>query len=204
MAPIMATPDDAMRAGEMLKDGRTSTVAQVAFGGRSLVIKRYNLKGLRHVLARFWRPSRAWHSWREAHRLAFFGIATPRPLALVEERVGPFRRRAYLITDHCPGTNLLKMLSADDVPQADVARAIQGVFKSLHDLRISHGDLKATNLLWHAGQVFLIDLDAMRQHASSRSHAKAWARDRARFLRNWPSTSCLHQWLDRNLPPSGV
>jgi hypothetical protein len=87
------------------------------------------------------------------------------------------------------GSNLLELLSGDVVPQGDVAQAIVDLFKSLHDVRISHGDLKATNLLWHAGRLLLIDLDAVQQHASSQRHAKAWQRDRARLLRNWPSTS---------------
>jgi tRNA A-37 threonylcarbamoyl transferase component Bud32 len=202
LAPIMVSPDTAMRAGEMLKDGRTSTVARVASGDRALVIKRYNLKNLRHTLTRFWRPSRAWHSWREAHRLAFYGIATPDPLALVEERVGPLRGRAFLITEHCPGINLLKLLSAEAMPSAEVAQAIVSLFQRLHDLRISHGDLKATNLLWRDGRVFLIDLDAMVQHQSPRRYAKAWRRDRARLLRNWASASVLYRWLDATLPPA--
>jgi hypothetical protein len=54
--------------------------------GRTLVIKRYNIKGFAHWLKRFWRPSRAWHSWREGNRLAFLGIATPKPLAVLEKR----------------------------------------------------------------------------------------------------------------------
>ena len=30
--------------------------------------------------------------------------------------------------------------------------------------------------------------------------ARAYARDRARFLRNWPADSALHQLLDQRLP----
>jgi hypothetical protein len=93
--------------------------------GRALLIKRYNLKNLRHALGRLWRPSRAWHSWREAHRLLFFDIPTPRPLALIEERCGPLRRRAWLICEYCPGPNLLRHLSADSAPPADEGKAIR-------------------------------------------------------------------------------
>lgn len=200
LAPIMAAPDAAMKGGVLLKDGRTSTVAQVAIGEPALVIKRYNLKNLPHALSRLWRPSRAWHSWREGHRLGFYGIATPEPLALIEERVGPLRRRAFLITEHCPGVNLDQLLPPDAPPADDVAHAIIALFKGLHDLQISHGDLKATNLLWHEGKIFLIDLDAMAQHRSPRRYAKAWRRDRARLLRNWPQSSVLSRWLDANLP----
>ena len=202
LAPLLASPDAAIAGGTLLKDGRTCTVAQVEQAGRTLVVKRYNLKNLKHFLERCWRPTRAWHSWREGHRLRFFGVATPEPLALVEERIGPLRRRAFLICVYCPGRNLLELLSPDREPDDDVARAIVSLFSSLHALRISHGDLKATNLLFHDGKVFVIDLDAVQQHSSPHTYARAWARDRERLLRNWPASCALHRWLDDHLPPA--
>lgn len=80
--------------------------------------------------------------------------------------------------------------------------AIASLFATLHRLRISHGDLKATNLLWHAGKVWLIDLDACIQHHSEAAYRKAWRRDRARLLRNWPEASVLGCWLQANMPPA--
>lgn len=198
LAPLLADPDAAIAAGRLLKDGGTCTVAAVG----DCVVKRYNLKSAGHAASRLWRPSRAWHSWREAHRLRFFGIATPAPLALVEERFGPLRRRAWLIVAHCSGPNLLDHLDADREPPPAEAAAIVDLFGKLHRLRISHGDLKASNLLWDGERVVLIDLDAMRQHRSAAAHARAWQRDRARLLRNWPAGSALRDWFDRNLPPA--
>jgi hypothetical protein len=40
----------------------------------------------------------------------------------------------------------------------------------------------------------------MQQHRSARSFARAYARDRARFLRNWPADSALHQLLNQRIP----
>lgn len=200
LAPLLAAPDAQISHGALLKDGATCTVARTESAVGPLVIKRYNLKNLRHALARSWRPSRAWHSWREGHRLRFLGIPTPAPLALVEERIGPLRRRAWLIAEFCPGPNLLTHLSADCEPPPAEAKAISKLFQSMHALRISHGDLKATNLLWHDGQVFVIDLDATVQHRSPTAYARAWRRDRERLLRNWPVSSVLHRWLNDTLP----
>jgi len=202
LAPLLESLDAAMLGGTLLKDGRTCTVAKVEFAGRTLVIKRYNLKGIGHLLQRFWRPTRAWHSWRAGHLLRFFGLATPAPLALIEERVGPLRRRGFLINEFCPGANLLQLLSPDQEPDFEVGRALIVLFKTLHALRISHGDLKATNLLWHDGRVFVIDLDALVRHRAGPAHARAWRRDRERLLRNWPASSALYRWLDANLPPA--
>lgn len=197
---VLADPDAAMAAGRLLKDGGTCTVAAIEVAGRTLVVKRYNLKNWRHALSRAWRPSRAWHSWQAAHRLDFYGIATPRPLALIEERLGPLRGRAFLITEHCPGDNLLSCLDPVDEPAPIQQRALSRLFVTLHALRITHGDLKATNLLWHDGQVVLIDLDALLEHRGESGFHRAWQRDRARLLRNWPDGSTLVHWLQGIVP----
>jgi len=93
-------------------------------------------------------------------------------------------------------------LSPDREPDVEMASAILSLFETLYQQRISHGDLKATNLLWHEGQLVVIDLDAMTQHTSSKTFARAWRRERARLLRNWPTTSIMHRWLDENLIPA--
>ncbi len=87
-----------------------------------------------------------------------------------------------------------------DIPDEKTASAMLHTFSQLADARISHGDFKATNQLWHDDQVWLIDLDAMQAHADQTSWHKAWIRDRSRFIRNWPAGSQLAQWLDKTLP----
>jgi len=200
LSALLEDPDRFIAQGELLKDGNTCTVARVDIGGRALVVKRYNLKSFRHALSRFWRPSRAWHSWVAGHRLAFYGIRTPAPLAMLEERVGPLRRRAFLVTEFCPGESLLQRLSQDREPDEAEAKAIEDFFGALLRLKISHGDMKASNLLWQADRLSVIDLDAMVQHDSHKAFIHDWRRDRERFLRNWPKHSVLYQWLDANLP----
>ncbi len=197
---VLADPDFALENGRRLKSGGTCTVADVSSGAQRMVIKRYNLKHWRHALSRMWRPSRAWHAWREGHRLAFYDIATPRPLAMIEERWGALRRRAFLVTEFCAGRSLLDLLDAQQVPDAQMAEGIVTVFRALCDLRITHGDLKASNLLWADGRVVLIDLDATQQHTTEQGFQRAWRRDRARLLRNWPADAPLVRWLDAALP----
>lgn len=200
LSALLEDPDQFIARGQLLKDGNTCTVARVEIGGRVLVVKRYNLKSFRHALSRFWRPSRAWHSWVAGHRLAFYGICTPEPLAMLEERVGPLRRRAFLVTKFCPGESLMQHLSPDREPDEAEAKAIEDFFGALFRLKISHGDMKASNLLWCAGRLSVIDLDAMVQHDSHNAFVRDWRRDRERFLRNWPKHSALYRWLAANLP----
>lgn len=204
LATIIADPDRWLSAGTALKKGRTATLAVVEHGCRKLVIKRYNIKGPGHALSRCWRPSRAWHSWIEGHRLEFFGIPTPRPLALIERRIGPLRREAWLITEHCAGENLAIHLApfVNASLSGVQLEAIRDLFHQLATVRISHGDLKATNLLWNGGRLGLVDLDATHQHTSAENFRRAWRKERMRFLRNWPPTSALYATLDALLPAS--
>ncbi|AYF89737.1 lipopolysaccharide kinase InaA family protein [Pseudomonas sp. JS3066] len=204
---LLQAPDAALEQGRSLKQGATATVAEVQIDGRKLLVKRYNIKGLLHWLTRFWRPSRAWHSWREGNRLEFLGIATPRPLAVLERRFLWLRGRAYLITEYLSGQDIIARFrpyldnpdGAGAPPEAEL-QALDRLFATLIRERISHGDFKGYNLFWQDGRWTLIDLDAVYQHRSERSFARAYARDRARFLRNWPAESALHQLLDQRLP----
>lgn len=206
LAPLLDEPDSAIAAGQPLKQGGSSTVARVDKDGRPLVIKRYNIKSLWHWLSRFWRPSRAWHSWCEGNRLAFLGIATPRPLAVFERRTLWLRREAYLITEHIAGMDIIARFASGapgELPPEAELQALDELFAALVRERISHGDLKGTNILWKDGRWLLIDLDAMRQHSGAAGFAPAYAKDRARFLRNWPTDSVLHRVLDERLPRGG-
>jgi tRNA A-37 threonylcarbamoyl transferase component Bud32 len=201
--PVLEQADDLLEQGKLYKTGGAATVGKVVVAGRALVIKRYNIKGFAHWLKRFWRPSRAWHSWVEGNRLAFLGIATPAPLGVLEKRFLWLRSTAYLVTEHCPGVDAIQHLEtwrdSGAVPEAEML-ALEQLFTDLIRQRISHGDMKGYNLFWHAGRWALIDLDAVCQHSSTASFAPAYNKDRARFLRNWPANSALHSLLDERLP----
>lgn len=203
MVPVLARADALLDQGLLYKTGGAATVGKVEVDGRALVIKRYNIKNVGHWLKRFWRPSRAWHSWVEGNRLTFLGIATPLPLAVQEHRFLWLRRHAYLITEYCTGADAIRHLEPyrdnGQVPEAEMVALLQ-LFTDLIRQRISHGDMKGYNLFWQDGRWSLIDLDAVCQHASAGSFAPAFERDRARFLRNWPASSALYRVLDERLP----
>ncbi|GGD00830.1 lipopolysaccharide kinase InaA family protein [Halopseudomonas salina] len=199
---LLNDPDQPFAAAPTMKDGGSSSVTLAETQDGPVVIKRYNIKGLRHWLTRFWRPSRAWHSWLAGHRLQFLGIATPAPLAMIESRFGPLRRRAWLITEYCSGTDLLTHFGSagERVPESDEATAILIVFKQLIESRVTHGDFKATNLLWDGKVLWLIDLDALSAHSSQQDWQRAWTKDRSRLIRNWPEDSPLRRWLEAHVP----
>lgn len=203
MQSVLADADALIDAGHLYKTGGAASVARVEVQGRGLVIKRYNIKNTAHWFKRFWRPSRAWHSWIEGHRLAFLGFATPKPLAVLETRWLGLRGKAYLVTELLDGPDLMTAFAPyvenGEVPDEQLD-ALQRLLAQLIHERISHGDLKAYNLFWKDGDWALIDLDAMSQHVTQISFAPAFAKDRARLLRNWPVESALYKRLDEALP----
>jgi tRNA A-37 threonylcarbamoyl transferase component Bud32 len=205
MRPILDHADALLDQGHLYKTGGAASVARVEVAGRPLVIKRYNIKGAVHWIKRFWRPSRAWHSWREGNRLAFLGIATPKPLALLEQRFFWLRHKAYLITEYLPGPDLIERfkpyVQSGQVPENEL-KALDDLFAQLLRERISHGDLKGHNVIWHQDRWALIDLDAMCQHSSPSAFGEAFTRDRVRFMRNWPADCALHRVLNERIPRS--
>ncbi|WP_421548886.1 lipopolysaccharide kinase InaA family protein [Pseudomonas sp. QD4] len=207
MLPVLEQADQLLDQGHLYKTGGAASVGRVDVAGRSLVVKRYNIKGLAHWFKRFWRPSRAWHSWREGNRLAFLGIATPKPLAVLEKRFLWLRSRAYLITEYLPGPDIIErfapFVESGAAPESELV-ALEALFAELLKERISHGDFKGHNLFWQEDRWALIDLDSMCQHSSLSSFAPAYARDRARFMRNWPETSALYQLIDQRLPKTAL
>ncbi|MFA0994169.1 MULTISPECIES: lipopolysaccharide kinase InaA family protein [Pseudomonas syringae group] len=206
MLPVLEQADALLDKGHLYKTGGAASVGRVEASGRTLVIKRYNIKNFSHWLKRFWRPSRAWHSWREGNRLMFLGIATPKPLAVQEQRFLGLRSKAWLVTEFIDGPDIIERFApyveSGDAPEVELL-ALDTLFAQLVQARISHGDFKGHNLFWHTDRWAMIDLDALQQHSSQSSFAAAYARDRARFMRNWPVESALHQMLEQRLPKIG-
>lgn len=182
---LLTSPDQLIENGKKLKDGNSSTVALVTVNHRQFVIKRYNIKSLSHWLSRFWRPSRAWTSWRNAHILKLLGFETPLPIALIEQRFGIFRHKAYYISEYVESPDILQVYATHNTLAATHLEAVRTFFYSLKKAAISHGDLKGTNLLLSDNKLTIIDLDSMKQHRNKKAFAQAHQKDLKRFKENW-------------------
>ncbi|MFW5450647.1 MAG: lipopolysaccharide kinase InaA family protein [Methylophagaceae bacterium] len=177
--------DDLVSNGQILKAGNSSTVAHVSYAGQELVIKRYNIKNFWHFLSRCYRPSRAAVSWRNGNLLQLLGVATPRPLGFIENRFGLFRKTAYLICERSSGQELTSVFR-DRAPLENELSQLRDIFEIFKEYKISHGDMKATNLLLTKdGKIELLDLDTMQEHKCSRSFNSAFDKDKHRFIKNW-------------------
>ena len=131
------------------------------------------------------------------------GISTPKPVALVEERFGPLRGRAWYVSEYVPGDDALVLCNppVDGLMDTQSAAAsVVAVLKQLAHCRISHGDMKGNNFILSRQGATVIDLDAMKQHTNEPHFQRAQRRDLRRFMRNWdacPETAAMFAQLMR-------
>lgn len=180
-------PDGVVARGTMLKRGRGTTVVRID-GAEPVVVKRYNLRNRGRTLSHLLLPSRASRSWEGALRLREAGIATPRPLAALETRLGPLRLRSFFVYPYLSGEMLDRTLRRPSVSSEEtqaVWEEVSSVAQKLKAARLTHGDGKPANLLWQQGRLWLLDVDAVEEHRSEWSWKRARDREVRRLLQDF-------------------
>ena len=203
LAAFFADPDAFMAKGVPVKAGASSTIVRVNGNGYDWIVKRYNIKSSWHALSRCLRPTRAWVSWGNAHRLRASGLDNPRAIAVIEKRFGPFRSKGYYVCEHIAAPRAGAFFLDDSVPAAEkqqVRDAFVQMFEQFFKLGICHGDCKAANFLILNKVPWILDLDAMREYRPGPRYNKLYQGDRERFLRNWQSQPELQRWFEDHLP----
>lgn len=172
--------------GQILKDGHTCFVSRFGWMDRDIVAKRYNNKGFIYSLRHTIKGSRAKHCWVNAHILNTLQIATPRPLAFIEQRRGALVWQSYLITEFTEGQRLYDFFKEnhDQNERAETVRLIDKLLEKLAKFRITHGDLKFTNILIKNNCLVLTDLDAMMIHKLSWIYKYHRSKDMKCFAQN--------------------
>lgn len=192
--------DQIMAKGEILKAGNSATVVKVIINDMPLVIKRYNMKNKWHLLRRCFRASRAAVSWRNANLLEFIRVPTAKQFGFIERRIGWFRHTAYFISEYQEAEELLDVYQRRS-PTENELEQIKNIFLLLESHQVSHGDLKAQNLLINSrGEILLIDLDSMKEHKNSAVFQRAFDKDKKRFIRNWQDLDIQETFSSLILP----
>ena len=194
---FFARLDEQVESSKRLKDGNSATVVLSECEGKPVVIKRYNIKDFRHFLSRFWRPSRGWTTWKNAHRLKVLGVKTPKPIAVIEKRFGCWRHKAFYVSEYEPALDALSVYSGQDKVSKQHLAAFFHLFSAMINAGISHGDLKANNILLTEGGISLIDLDAMKLCPGHKSFAKYFSKDMERFLCNWSANQGVREQFEK-------
>ncbi len=196
----------------ILKDSRTSTVAEITVatpaGPRPMIWKRFRAKKpLTAVLNRL-RPSPALRAWQAGHAFRDRGLPTPRPWLVLHRRGALGPREGYLLCEKIEGAlDLSRAVELCRKPAAQASEehspllalrapeawwnaiaALARLIREMHDLGLSHRDLKAANILWDPrwASFQFIDLVGVGKHRrlSTRTRVKNLARLQVSFSQN--------------------
>ena len=164
---LMDGINESMEAGEILKRGNTCFVSRIRLDGRDVVVKRYNHKGFWHSLRYTLKGSRAKKCWLFGHRLKWLGIGVAAPVAFIEQRHCGLIRQSYILNEMIKGQNIrehIRRPDLDEQTRQQIRDKADALLLQIVEHKITHGDLKATNILICDDQPVLIDLDSMKYH----------------------------------------
>jgi hypothetical protein len=172
VAALWTNPKSLVERGDTLQAKGARKTVRLDWESHSYVLKHYVEPTRRHALKQLVLPSRAWKTWEFTHRLANAGVATPRPAACVENRIGLLRRDSFLLYPYIEGRTLRSCI-AEDAKRSPTIRdrlwqQIHELWQQLLELRVSLGDTNLGNFIVSpAGQIWLIDLDKSRFHRAA-------------------------------------
>ena len=187
---------------ESLKSGNSSTVIKTTLNQQTFVIKRYNIKNAWHWVRRSFRKTRAANSFRLANLLRLFDIPTPKPIAYIEKRFLGLRKESYFVMEHVTGKTLgeyFQNYQHEDAHFEKIAMRVLALIKNITLMGLSHGDLKASNILIANEQPVLIDLDGMKKYRTQRKADAVYFKELKRFLKNWDSQPDIKHLFEKLL-----
>jgi len=185
LAAVVSAPEG-LPGFEMLKSSKAGSVFAVVVdaprGARRVICKCGKPRGPWRRAGAMIRASRARKNWDRGAELLAAGIATPRPLALLERK--GWGSQDWLITEAIEDVVDLDQVALALLPRHDdrerasvkarLGAEIARLFVALDRAHLHHRDLKASNILltdWDgsAPRVWLVDLDGLT--ISKRSEA---------------------------------
>ncbi|MFK7911593.1 MAG: lipopolysaccharide kinase InaA family protein [Akkermansiaceae bacterium] len=175
----------------VLKDGSRSLVGSHTLDdGTDCVLKYYYPKNIAKKINYGLRGSRAMRSWIAARAFEYLKIPTPSAMMISETKSSSkiTLEQSFLACHLAKGIPLSSVTETSRLEE--IAPLLQKAFDRMEAYRISHGDLKANNLIiTEDNRIYFIDLDGTHILSSEKRWTKHWQRDRLRFIKNWPESS---------------
>jgi len=193
-AELWERPESLVAMGEPLRVQYVRQTVRLFWAGQHYVLKHYLEPSRRHALKRTVLRSRARQTWNVMHKLADAGVATPRPVACVENCIGPLRRDSFLLYPYQEGRTLRSYVAGGARNSPPLMnrfwRELRKLWDRLAELRASLADTNLNNfIVCPAGRVWVIDLDKARFHRLAFAAAKHQRRGWNQLLRSLGKTN---------------
>ncbi len=218
LAKFLFEPEQAIKKPvQVIKKSRHGLAAVIAGPTEPVLIKKFTPRHVWDRLFGRWRRSPALHCYRMAYRLQTAFLPTARPLAVVEKHRHGQLLSSYVLTEYLKDTEQLGEYWPQIAPevQQQTLLNLAGLIQRLHSFRLSHRDLKLTNILARSQgekpvELFLIDLrgvthscwlttsrrqkDLARLALSATTSLRASRTDLLRFLLRYLKDDERPQW----------
>ena len=186
------------------KDGSRSLVGKHTLtDGTQCVLKYYYPKNLAKKINYGLRGSRCMRSWIAAKVFSRLGIPTAAPMMIHEQKgaSGMTIKQSFLACHLAQGIPLSDI--TDEETLQHVASQLDNAFTIMANYHISHGDLKANNIIVsNDGKIRFIDLDGVTIMSPKKKWIELRQRDQKRFLKNWSPDSAAYQIFTEIINPT--
>ena len=197
-----------------IKTGSRSSVSKLRIstedGGRFVAFKRYftgNDRWWKIPLTAF-RRTKAARAWHNGNAMVSRRIPTAMPLSFTQPALGPFSFGSILLSQWLEGTVdlhawLRRLESSEPATRqrslVDAAETLGRLVGKMHSKGVTHGDLKAANILVRDkdGRVepFFIDVEGARISKKAGIPLRRQIRDLARLA----ESAAAYSWIDRSI-----
>jgi hypothetical protein len=180
--------EDVINEGEVLKSSNASLVAKTKIGALEVVVKRYNTHSIWSGIKQWFKVSPGYNAWFYAHWLIANNIPTPKPLAVVEQKIGLIRKRSYYIYSYLNFELLSDVLINKPIDSPEfkgLEERIVNMFKALYKVKTHHDNFKIANFLVHQGEIYMIDLDYVSFSMFRPVAKRNFRKDKNDFLDNF-------------------
>lgn len=185
---LWQNPKSLLAEGEPLRSSSLRHTVRLEWASQQYVLKHYRPSWW-HFVRQLPTPSRAWATCTATEKLADAGIATPPPVACIENRWSVLRRDSFLMYRYIEGRTLRSYFSCEAKESRTIADSLwlqlRELWQRLSHLQASLADTNTGNfIVCPAGRLWVIDLDNARFHRLQKVAARHQERGWAQLLRS--------------------
>ena len=171
---LWTAPDSLVESGsEMVQKQCVRTTVRLTIDDETVVVKRHLERSWRHFAKQSFTRSRAERCWGDTWYLIENGYPTPRPIAYLENRLGPLRGNSWYVYQYIHGTTF-KDAATENRNQRllrEYVNQLVDIWMLNRKLRINLTDGHPANFVVDAtGKMWVIDLDKL-QHLPAKADA---------------------------------
>ncbi|WP_163630493.1 lipopolysaccharide kinase InaA family protein [Paludibacter sp. 221] len=179
---VNSIPDTFTSAGETIYKARNE-LKTYSIQGMEVVVKSFKIPiVLNRIVYALFRPSKAKRSYEYAFKLLEKGVATPEPIAYIEEKRGGLLKRSYYVSVYEKEAEHIRLYMSGEKKDEKFIGELAKFIAGFHAKGIFHLDMSPGNILAKPNgddfEFMLVDINRMnfREHISEKERYSSFRR----------------------------